>query len=83
MTRQTALPATLAPRLISREAAAAYIGISPSKFDELVRDKRMPLPKRIDARKVWDVRQLDAAADNLPVDCMSAADDSWGDVDAP
>lgn len=81
MARQAALPATLAPRLISREAAAAYICISPNKFDQMVRDGRMPPPKRIDARKVWDVRQLDAAADNLPVDCASPADDTWGDID--
>jgi hypothetical protein len=33
-----------------------YLGVSPGKFDELVRDGRMPPPKRIDGRKVWDVR---------------------------
>ena len=32
-----------------------YVGVSPGKFDELVRDGRMPPPKRI-GRKVWDVR---------------------------
>ena len=42
-----------------------YIGISPSKFDELVADGRMPAPLKIDSRKVWDIRQLDLAFDTL------------------
>lgn len=67
-TRGTVLPASLAPRLVRRIAAAAYIGTSATKFDELVRDGRMPRPKRIDGRVVWDVRELDAAVDDLPTD---------------
>ncbi len=55
-------------RGLSRVEAATYIGISASKFDELVRDGRMPSPKRIDGRKMWDVRQLDLAFDALPVE---------------
>ncbi|MGU3538876.1 hypothetical protein [Methylobacterium sp. A54F] len=83
MPRQAALPPNLAPRLVSREAAAAYVCISPNKFDELVRDGRMPRARRIDARKVWCVRELDAAADNLPLDGQGAASDAtWEDVDA-
>src|SRR5262252_2740836 len=39
---------SLPPRGISRVEAAAYVGVSPSKFDEMVRDHRMPNPKRID-----------------------------------
>jgi predicted DNA-binding transcriptional regulator AlpA len=42
-------------RGLSREEAAMYIGISPSKFDELVGDGRMPAPVKIDGRKVWDL----------------------------
>lgn len=73
MARQSALPATLAPRLIAREAAAAYLQIGTTKFDELVRDGRMPRPRCIDARRLWDIRLLDSAIDNLPID---------GDIDA-
>jgi hypothetical protein len=51
---------------MSRTQAADYIGISPSKFDELVKDGRMPPPKRIDTRCVWDVRQLTSAFEKLP-----------------
>jgi len=53
-------------RGLNRAEAAAYIGVSPSKFDEMVRDGRMCAPKRIDARVIWDIRQLDAAFDSLP-----------------
>ena len=55
------LPPSLAPRGLSRVQAAEYIGIGPTKFDELVRDGRMPRPKRIDGRTVWDRIKLDEA----------------------
>jgi hypothetical protein len=42
MARQNALPRALPPRLISRQAAAAYLNVSPTTFDVMVRDGRMP-----------------------------------------
>ena len=36
--RQAALPPTLAPRLICRDAAAAYVGVSPNTFDKMIAD---------------------------------------------
>ena len=36
-----------------------YLGISPTKFDALVVDSRMPRPRMIDSRKVGDVQELD------------------------
>jgi predicted DNA-binding transcriptional regulator AlpA len=68
MPNHAALPFNLPPRLISREAAAAYIGVSPSKFDQMVKDRRMPPPKRIDGRRVWDIRALDISVDLLPTE---------------
>jgi hypothetical protein len=59
--------------------AATYLGVSPGKFDELVRDKRMPGPRRIDARKVWDVRALDVAFDSLPCE-DDGQRTSWDDI---
>jgi predicted DNA-binding transcriptional regulator AlpA len=53
------------PRGLSRVEAADYIGISPSKFDELVKDGRMPKAVEIDARRVWDRSDLDDAFDTL------------------
>jgi predicted DNA-binding transcriptional regulator AlpA len=55
------LPLSLAPRGLSRVQAAEYIGIGVTKFDEMVADGRMPRPKRIDSRKVWDRIKLDEA----------------------
>ena len=52
MARQLALPPTLAPRLISREASAAYVSVSPTTFDEMVQDGRMPHPKRLGERRM-------------------------------
>jgi hypothetical protein len=43
-----------------------YIGVSAGKFDELVADGRMPAPLKIDSRKLWDIRALDLAFDELP-----------------
>jgi hypothetical protein len=55
-------------RGLSREEAAAYLGISPSKFDELRRSGRVAPPKLIDARKVWDIVRLDEAFDEFPTE---------------
>lgn len=66
MPRFTALPPNLPPRLISRAAAAAYVGVSPGTFDQKVKDGDMPQPKIINRRRLWDVRELDAAIDALP-----------------
>jgi predicted DNA-binding transcriptional regulator AlpA len=62
---------------MNRTEAAAYIGVSPSKFDEMVMDGRMPPPKRIDTRCVWDSRQLSSAFDKLP----GGADDDRNEWD--
>lgn len=59
------LPPSLPPRGLRREEAAAYIGVSPTLFDEMVSDGRMPKPKRINARTVWDIRRLDLAFDAI------------------
>ena len=67
------------PRGLNREEAARYVGISPSKFDQLLEDRRMPAPRRIDGRKVWDIRELDLAFDDLPRD-LADAPDTWADA---
>lgn len=85
MPRQTALPPSLAPRLISREAAAAYICVSANTFDEMVKNGRMPRARLLgQRRRAWDVRQLDIAIDELPFDGNNTrVDETWSDVDAP
>lgn len=56
---------TYAPRGMSRDEAARYIGVGPTKFDEMVSDGRMPRPKRVDGRVIWDRLRLDAAFSDL------------------
>lgn len=75
--RHRALPPSLPPLGVSRDEAAAFVGVSVSKFDQMVNDGRMPPPKRIDGRKVWDVRRLTAAFDDLPDD---DAPNPWDDL---
>lgn len=76
--RGSPLPKSLPPRGLNREEAAAYIGVSTTKFDDMVQDGRMPKPKRIDSRRVWDLRKLDSAFDKLPGDEGPSSDeDDW------
>ncbi len=73
--RHAALPPTLAPRGLSRGEAAAYIGVSAGKFDDMVADGRMPGPIEIDARRIWDIRAIDRAFDALGGEARSVWDD--------
>lgn len=58
-----------APRRgLSCAESADYIGVSITKFLEMVADGRMPPAKQIDRRRVWDIRRLDAAFDALDGD---------------
>ena len=63
-------------RGLSHDEAAIYVGVSAGKFDEMVGDGRMPAPRRIDGRKIWDIRDLDLAFDSLPRDGVPAGN-SW------
>jgi hypothetical protein len=54
------------PRGLGRDAAAYYIGIGATLFDTLVAEGRMPKPKLIYSRKVWDRQELDIAFNKLP-----------------
>lgn len=67
------------PRGLSRVEAAGYLGISPSLFDEMVKDGRMPAPKRINRRAVWDRRRLDQAFEDLP---DTNGENPWDEVAA-
>ena len=54
------------PRGMSREEAARYVGVGPTLFDEMVIDRRMPKPRRINNRVIWDRAELDLYFTNLP-----------------
>jgi predicted DNA-binding transcriptional regulator AlpA len=59
-------PLAYPPRGMSRDEAARYIGVGVTKFDEMVADRRMPRPKRVDGRVIWDRLKIDAAFTDLP-----------------
>lgn len=65
-------------RGLSRAESAMYVGVSLSKFDEMVKDGRMPQPIAVDARKLWDLRRLDAAFDALDEEVPDRSWDSFG-----
>jgi len=80
--RRHVLPPSLPPRGLCRVQAAQYVGVSPSTFDRMVDDGRMPRPKRINARTVWDLKKLDIAFEALPDDRPCGESDPWGDLRA-
>jgi hypothetical protein len=79
MTAAKAMLASWLRRGLSRVDAAIYVGVGPTKFDEMVADGRMPAPRRIDGRKIWDVRELDASFEDLPHDQNVMPTNSWED----
>ena len=54
-------------RGLNKKEAATYVGISKTKFDDLVSDKRMPPPRLADTKTIWDIRELDDFFERLPV----------------
>jgi hypothetical protein len=75
-----ALVIRVTPRALSRVAAAAYVGVSPTKFDQLVKEGRMPAPARLDGRVLWDRLALDRALDVLFA--VTDSRDEWDISDA-
>ena len=68
-------PYSYPPRGMSRDEAARYVGVGTTKFDEMVVDERMPKPKRIDGRTVWDRIAIYAAFSELPSEGGNRMDD--------
>ncbi len=56
------------PRGLKREFAALNVGVGTTKFDEMVKDGRMPKPRRVDGRNIWDRFGLDPAFEDLPAE---------------
>lgn len=68
------------PRLVSREIAARYVGLSPNSFEAEVAAGTFPgpLPLGQTRRRLWDLRALDAAIDRA----MGLKTDRRADMDA-
>ena len=85
MARHSALPSNLPPRLLIREAAAAYASVSGGTFDKMIEDGAMPRPRKIIGTRIgWDIRELDRAIDALPHrggdDVHDTSDEGWDDA---
>ncbi len=61
MNERRVLPEGMTPRLLSREAAATYCGISPNHFDETVAKEVLAI--HIGRRALWDIKELDRWVD--------------------
>ena len=72
-----ALVGPLQPRGLTREAAAAYCGLTPEGFDQWV--KRGLVPGPIPGTQRWDRKAIDAALDRASgLDTIaSSAFDTW------
>jgi predicted DNA-binding transcriptional regulator AlpA len=88
MPKASVLPIGYVLRLLNREQAAEYVNASPSLFDQMVDDGRMPQPRVLsEGRLAWDVRELDIAVDRLPhrgeeVAAPGGEDHTWDKRDA-
>ena len=52
----------IVPRVVTREQAASYCGLSPQGFSDWIRAGRLPGP--IDGTCRWDLKAIDAAWEN-------------------
>ena len=69
------------PRALSRVAASAYVGVSPTRFDQLVAEGSVPRPARLGRRVLWDRLALDRTLDVL-FDVTTELRDEWDIADA-
>jgi predicted DNA-binding transcriptional regulator AlpA len=51
---------------LSRAEASAFVGVGVSLFDEMVRDGRMPPPRKANTRLIWSRVELEKAFADLP-----------------
>lgn len=50
-------------RLVDRRRAAAYVGVTAGRFEQLVRDNVVPPPVMVDNKRRWPIALLDMAKD--------------------
>ncbi|MBB6224599.1 hypothetical protein [Rhizobium leguminosarum] len=80
------LPFGMTPRGLSRVAAAAYVGVGATLFDQMVGQGAMPCPRKAGGRILWDRCELDDAFEALPRDDTRLPSvqtaNPWDDTDA-
>ena len=60
------LPLSCPPCGLSRVQSAVFICVGTTLFDEMVMDGRMPKPKKINGKTIWDRLALQEAFIALP-----------------
>jgi hypothetical protein len=66
--QQPRLPPSLPPRGLRRPVAAAYLGVSPSKFDEGRREGIIPAPRLFLGVELYCRCELDEVFSCLPTE---------------
>lgn len=65
---------------LAREEAAALVGVSPNLFMEMVGDGRMPRPRVVNSRRLWNADEVRASFAALPRDGEDAESiNPWDD----
>jgi len=64
-------------RGLKRTEASEYVGVSPTTFDLMVSDRKMPKPVRIGSRTVWDIQAVDVAFEVLVAEGGNNPWDGW------
>ncbi len=84
--RRRDAPCPREPIGLSREEAAAFIGVSVWLFEKAVENGRMPAPFELFGRVIWDADEIAKALRRLPRRGGQGQDDEasdkWGDVAA-
>lgn len=57
-------------RLVDRRRAAAYVGVTAGRFEQLVRDSVVPPPVMVDNKRRWPLALLDVAKDAVVTSSM-------------
>lgn len=79
-TRQAILPTVPIVFGLPEAEAAASVGISQTKFRELVATGVMPAARKVGGKLVYDVDELRLAFKNLPHQGGDTEVDTWADV---
>lgn len=71
------LPPGVYPFAVPLDAAAALVGVSSNYFGQLVEEGRMPQPREIGRRVLWDTEEVKAAWRAIPKRGEAAKANSW------
>ena len=87
MARKAAVSVRLPVRRgLSETEAAVYLSLSPSFFRQLVAQGKMPRPRVVGRRRIWDAEELDLAFREVPREGddgqhVEAKENSWSDYE--